>query len=537
MTSATPIRFRLDDLIIDLTRQRVTRADVVLDVAGLSFRLLACLLRRGVDVVPFDTLIAEVWSPAVVNEETVTQRVKLLRQALGDDGRQPRYVRSVRGRGYQLCAMPEALADVVAATATAAPSPPRRSRAWLALPVVLVLVLVLTLGVVAAMRGRDPVPPAPARDETLDRARHYFAMGQRDNNERAVALYEQALQAQPRSRDARLGLSFALSARVCLYDFSWEQADRARQLAETLISEDDNDSNAHSARGYAFDCLGRIDDAIASYTRAIALDPAARADSIASLAYLFGVKGRLAEALRLNLSVLDQRERLRHLDNQIAHDLELLGFNAEAEQWYARSFRLQPDNVFANVAWPAFLFRQGRYSEAERAADQALARPHHPELQVLLAQLALLRGERARAADFLAQAEQARPHLGRLRTLRLLYDEPPATSAQIAARIAEFDAPTTLENQWPDTFLELSWLECARGDTAAALAAIDRAIAAGMLDRAFLLASPLFACVREAPGFAAALDRIGTRVGEERAQVLAAPWLPTDLLTVKPLVP
>jgi DNA-binding winged helix-turn-helix (wHTH) protein/Tfp pilus assembly protein PilF len=535
MTNATPTRFRLDDLIIDLTRQRVTRADVVLDVAGLSFQLLACLLRRGVDVVSFDTLIAEVWAPAVVNEETVTQRVKLLRQALGDDGRQPRYLRSVRGRGYQLCAMPEALADAVAPAATAAPSPLRRSRAWLAVPVV----LALTLAAVVAMRGGDPTPPAPApaRDETLERARHYFAMGQRDNNERAVALYEQALQARPRSREARLGLSFASSARVCLYDFSWEQADRARQLAEALIAEDGNDASAHSARGYAFDCLGRIDDAIADYTRAIALDPTAREDSIASLAYLLGIKGRLAEALRLNLSVLDQRERLRHLDNQIALDLELLGFTAEAEQWYARSFRLQPDNVFANVAYPTFLFRQGRFSEAERAADQALARPHHPELQVLLAQLALLRGDRARAEDFFAQAEQARPHLGRTRTLRLLHGERPATSAQIAARIAEFDAPTTLQNQWPDTFLELSWLECARGDRAAALAAIDRAIEAGLRDRAFLLASPLFACVREAPGFAAALDRIGARVGEERAQVLAAPWLPADLLTMKPLAP
>jgi tetratricopeptide (TPR) repeat protein len=388
-----------------------------------------------------------------------------------------------------------------------------------------------------AMRGRDPTPPAPAREETLERARHYFAMGQRDNNERAVALYEQALQAKPQSREARLGLSIALSARVCLYDFSWEQADRARQLAESLIAEDGGDAAAHSARGYAFDCLGRIDDAIAGYTRAIALDPSARADSVASLAYLFGVKGRLAEALRLNLSVLDHRGRLRHLDNQIARDLELLGFDVEAEQWVARSFRLQPDNVFANVAWPAFLFRQARYSEAERAAEQALTRPHHPELQVLLAQLALLRGDRERAADLLAQAEQARPHLGRVRTLRLLHGEEAATSAQIAARIADFDATTTLDNQWPDTFLELAWLECARGDTVAALAAIDRAIAAGMLDRAYLLASPWFACVREAPGFAAALDRIGTRVGEERAQVLGAPWLPADLLTVKPLAP
>ncbi|MBB5207885.1 winged helix-turn-helix domain-containing protein [Chiayiivirga flava] len=533
MSSTTPSRFRLDDLIIDLERQRVTRADAVLDVSGLSFRLLACLLRRGVEVVPFDTLIAQVWAPAVVNEETVTQRVKLLRQALGDDGRQPRYVRSVRGRGYQLCAMPEALADADAEAAGDATAPPRRARAWLAVPVVLVLILAAA----SAMRGRDPTTPPPTpRDETLERARHYFAMGQRDNNERAVALYEQALQVQP-SREARLGLSVALSARVCLYDFPWEQADRARQLAESLIAEDGSDAAAHSARGYALDCLGRIDDAIASYTRAIALDPAGREDSVASLAYLLGVKGQLAEALRLNLSVLDHRSRLRHLDNQIARDLELLGFDVEAEQWYARSFRLQPDNVFANVAWPTFLFRQGRYSEAERAADEALARPHHPELQVLLGQLALLRGDRARAADFFAQAEQARPHLGRLRTLRLLHGEQPATPARIAARIAELDAPTTPENQWPETFLELGWLECARGDTAAARVAIDRAIDAGMLDRASLLASPLFACVREVPGFAAALDRIAARVGEERARVLAAPWLPADLLTVTPSAP
>lgn len=54
----------------------------------------------------FDKLIQSVWAPAMVNEETVTQRVKLLRQALGDDSRNPRYLRSVRGLGYQLCSAP-----------------------------------------------------------------------------------------------------------------------------------------------------------------------------------------------------------------------------------------------------------------------------------------------------------------------------------------------------------------------------------------------------------------------------------------------
>ena len=95
-------RYRLDDLLIDVPRQRVERDGVLLDVGGLSFRLLECLLEQGQRVVGFDELIERVWAPAVVNEETVTQRVRLLRQSLGDDGRNPRYLRSVRGLGYLL---------------------------------------------------------------------------------------------------------------------------------------------------------------------------------------------------------------------------------------------------------------------------------------------------------------------------------------------------------------------------------------------------------------------------------------------------
>ena len=77
--------FQIDDLQIDLDRQQVERAGVRLEVAGLSFRLLAYLLEQGNRVVGFDELIDAVWAPAIVGEETVTQRIKLLRQAFGDE--------------------------------------------------------------------------------------------------------------------------------------------------------------------------------------------------------------------------------------------------------------------------------------------------------------------------------------------------------------------------------------------------------------------------------------------------------------------
>ncbi|MGL4694071.1 MAG: winged helix-turn-helix domain-containing protein, partial [Stenotrophomonas maltophilia] len=91
---------RLLDLHIDRTAQQVRRGHEILPVGGLSWRLLDCLLAHGNAVVEFDTLADQVWAPAVVGEDAISQRVKLLRQALGDDGRRPRYIRSVRGRGY-----------------------------------------------------------------------------------------------------------------------------------------------------------------------------------------------------------------------------------------------------------------------------------------------------------------------------------------------------------------------------------------------------------------------------------------------------
>ena len=68
----------------------------------LSFDLLVALAKVYPRMQTIDQLIETVWSPAVVNPETVTQRVKLLRQSLGDDPNHPRYVVGIRGRGYRM---------------------------------------------------------------------------------------------------------------------------------------------------------------------------------------------------------------------------------------------------------------------------------------------------------------------------------------------------------------------------------------------------------------------------------------------------
>ena len=94
--------YYLDDLTIDIAKKKVIRSHECLKVSGLNFQFLSFMLTQGTDVVTFEVLIEGVWSPAIVNEDTVTQRVRLLRSALGENRHNPRYIRSVRGQGYQL---------------------------------------------------------------------------------------------------------------------------------------------------------------------------------------------------------------------------------------------------------------------------------------------------------------------------------------------------------------------------------------------------------------------------------------------------
>ena len=80
----------------------VTRDGAELPLPRLTFSLFEALIRAAPAVVTLDDLMTHVWGEVVVSEETLTQRISLLRQALGDDSKSPRYVRSVRGVGYGL---------------------------------------------------------------------------------------------------------------------------------------------------------------------------------------------------------------------------------------------------------------------------------------------------------------------------------------------------------------------------------------------------------------------------------------------------
>jgi two-component system, OmpR family, copper resistance phosphate regulon response regulator CusR len=93
---------RINDLEIDLLRQRATRAGQRLDLTSKEFLLLSLLARRAGEVLS-RTLIAEaVWDMNFDSDTNVVDvHVRRLRSKL-DDPFSPKLIHTVRGAGYVL---------------------------------------------------------------------------------------------------------------------------------------------------------------------------------------------------------------------------------------------------------------------------------------------------------------------------------------------------------------------------------------------------------------------------------------------------
>ena len=103
------VSYRLGDLIVDAGRGRVMRGQEEIALPKLSFDLLLAMVRAAPNLLSIDELMNQVWPGLVVSPETVIHRVKVLRDALGDDPKSPKYIGGLRGRGYQIIVPVEVL--------------------------------------------------------------------------------------------------------------------------------------------------------------------------------------------------------------------------------------------------------------------------------------------------------------------------------------------------------------------------------------------------------------------------------------------
>ena len=118
--------FRFGDFVLDGSQRRLLRSGEDVYLPPKTFELLLHLLQNRGRVLTKDELLEAVWPDVNVVENTLAQRIREIREALGDGGHTARFIKTVPRVGYQFIAeLDDEPAGVTAASrATASPEAP-----------------------------------------------------------------------------------------------------------------------------------------------------------------------------------------------------------------------------------------------------------------------------------------------------------------------------------------------------------------------------------------------------------------------------
>jgi two-component system phosphate regulon response regulator OmpR len=101
--NVTPTRFSLGAWDIDLAREELVGGDgIPQKLTGVEIKLLRVLVEQAGQVVRRDDLA--VLCGVNPDERTIDVQITRLRRKLNDDPKQPKYIATVRGQGYQILA-------------------------------------------------------------------------------------------------------------------------------------------------------------------------------------------------------------------------------------------------------------------------------------------------------------------------------------------------------------------------------------------------------------------------------------------------
>jgi DNA-binding winged helix-turn-helix (wHTH) protein len=102
--AAAPVRFRIGDWLADAAACSLERDGRRVALEPRLMEVLVVLCEFAGDVVSTEQLLIECWRGTFYGDNPVHKSIAQLRRALGDSATEPRYVATVRKRGYRLVA-------------------------------------------------------------------------------------------------------------------------------------------------------------------------------------------------------------------------------------------------------------------------------------------------------------------------------------------------------------------------------------------------------------------------------------------------
>ena len=90
----------IQDLILDLDQQTILRGGEPIVLTYTEFKILELLASNRKKIFSLDHIYNTVWKEEAVSDSAIMVHIKNLRKKLGDDSRNPKYIKTAWGRGY-----------------------------------------------------------------------------------------------------------------------------------------------------------------------------------------------------------------------------------------------------------------------------------------------------------------------------------------------------------------------------------------------------------------------------------------------------
>ena len=95
------MKYRFAEFEIDLSQQELRRLGEPIHIEPQVFDLIVHLVRNHDRIVSKDELIETIWNGRIISEAALSSRINGARRALGDNGNDQAFIRTLHKRGFR----------------------------------------------------------------------------------------------------------------------------------------------------------------------------------------------------------------------------------------------------------------------------------------------------------------------------------------------------------------------------------------------------------------------------------------------------
>jgi DNA-binding winged helix-turn-helix (wHTH) protein/Flp pilus assembly protein TadD len=415
-------RYLIDDLTLDVQRGELTRYGEALTLPKLSYDLLVALAQSAPALLSQAELMQIVWPERVIGDETLKQRVKLLRKSLGDNASNPQYIEAVRGRGYRLipqviceCVVkrsPSVMLDLSANDLFPNLLPVSLNRWWRRLSnvgLIIFVVIVLTALFTSSFYQQTIQPEKITNNEKKNhrleeivgksafklyqRGREYYKRYRAQDNEIAIDFFLKAIKEKTTFSQAYAGLSQAYSQQYFQFGGNEKSKQAAIDNAYLAISYNNSSADAYKALGTAYYVSGWLSKSVNALLRAQTIADDDR-EILTNLAFIYSEQGKFEQALYWHKKALQASPDYAVAMLHLAITLQRNKYDDLALKWFKKAYAQQPDYLLTTYHLSQLYIELQQFEKAREVIDRSMkVQNNHPILLEALADSYFFQGE------------------------------------------------------------------------------------------------------------------------------------------------